>query len=166
MEHDRIWIKNNKKIYIFLIIAALIVLAITFISNFPSNKTYTSKKLGIKFSAPERYKVGENQQIIILKDGSDEIDIVRRAVSSNDINEFIQTFEKDENVDIKIVEEKAIKSAILYNVNIQHMLDSKALEKSYLILADKYVYDISASSLLVYKDLDIVANSMEYIKPD
>ena len=156
----------NKKIYFILFFTVLIVLMMTLISNFTVNNTYTVKTQGIKFSAPQRYKVGESQQLIFLKDESDEIYIVRHTVSSNDINEFIQSYEKDENVDINIVDEKALKNAILYNVNIQHMLDSKAPEKSYFLLADKWVYDISASSLLIYKDLDIVANSLEYIEPD
>src|SRR3989344_1937096 len=124
MENDKREQKSNKKKYIFITIGALILLAITLILSYSPKKPYTSKKLGIKFEAPQRYKVGENQQVMMLKDGADEIDIVRHPNSSKDIQQFINLFEKENNIDITVAKEKRLDGGVLYTVNIQYMTET------------------------------------------
>ena len=158
--------KFSKKIYFFFIATAVIGLIFIFVSSFSLNSSYTIKRLGLKLSAPKRYIVSENGETIILEDGSDQIRIIRYSTSTQDINEFIQSFERQKNIDVTITDEKSINNGKLYEINIHYLLNSKPTEKAYLFLDDEWVYDISASSLLLYKDMYTVANSIIYIKPD
>src|SRR3990167_3242276 len=136
--------KFSKKIYFFFIATAVIGLIFIFVSSFSLNSSYTIKRLGLKLSAPKRYIVSENGETIILEDGSDQIRIIRYSTSTQDINEFIQSFERQKNIDVTITDEKSINNGKLYEINIHYLLNSKPTEKAYLFLDDEWVYDISA----------------------
>ncbi|EKD71047.1 MAG: hypothetical protein ACD_46C00286G0002 [uncultured bacterium] len=135
----------------------------TDINNSPQGKTYISKNLKFKIKAPIGYQLEEKFTTVILKNNKGEIIIDRSGTNYGKIEDYLIFFDQQRN--IKIEQEDKLNINGLKSVRrLEYFTTGQKEEhKIYFIYKEYAIYKISTKFRNLFDDLDIIAQSFEYI---